>query len=138
VRGTWEGRGTWQTSGPDLSGIAGPVAIAVVVVAVVEFILSIIVWLAVAAGVVLVLVAAGLIWWLRGKPEREAEVAGLLAARHEALAATVKPQVTYAPVPALEQHVHYHYHAADGRGPARIFTALPGQAGEAITERESS
>ena len=68
-----EGSGTWQSSGPDLGGLIVPVVLVAVAVAVVEFILSIIVWLAVAAGVILVLVAAGLIWWLRGAPKRKAE-----------------------------------------------------------------
>ena len=131
MRGTWQGSGTWKSSGPDLDGLVVPVVLVAVAVAVVEFILSIIVWLAVAAGVVLVLAAAGLIWWLRGAPKRKAEVAALLAARHEALAATARPQVTYAPAPAVEQHVHYHYHAAPD-SPARI--VIPGTAGDAITE----
>ena len=118
MRGTWQGSGTWQSSGPDLGGLVVPVVLVAVAVAVVEFILSIIVWLAIAPGVVLVLVAAGLIWRLRGAPKRKAEFAALLAARYEARAATARPQVTYAPAPAVEQHVHYHFHAARPARPA--------------------
>ena len=46
MRGTWQGSGTWQSSGPDLGGLVVPVVLVAVAVAVVEFILSIIVWLA--------------------------------------------------------------------------------------------
>ena len=127
ARGTWQGSGTWQTSGPDF-GLIVPVGIAVVVVAVVEFILSIIVWLAIAAGVVLVLAAAGLVWWLHGAPKRRAEYAALYAAAFEArrtVTATATPQVTQGTAPpAIEQHVHYHYHAPVGQEPARV---IPGK-----------
>ena len=61
MRGTWQGSGTWKTSGPDFDGLVVPVVLVAIAVAVVEFILSIIVWLAVASGVVPVLAAAGLI-----------------------------------------------------------------------------
>ena len=98
------------------------------VVIIVEWILSIIVWLAVAAGVVLVLAAAGLIWWLRGAPKRRAEYAALYAAAFEArrqVTATATPQVSSSSPPAIEQHVHYHYHAVGGQEPARV---IPGKA----------
>lgn len=130
ARGTWQGSGTWQSSGPDLDGLIVPVVLVAVAVAVVEFVLSIIVWLAVAAGIVLVIVAAGLIWWLRGAPKRRAEYAAEYAAAFEAkrrpvtVTATVIPQVPAGAGPAIEQHVHYHYHAADGQDPAR---AIPGK-----------
>lgn len=128
MRGRWEGSGTFQTSGPDLDGLIVPVVIAVVVVAVVEFVLSIIVWLAVGAGVVLVLGAAGLIWWLRGAPKRRAEYAALYAAAfeaHRAVTVTAAPQVAQGTAPpAIENHYHVHHHYADGQEPARV---IPGK-----------
>jgi hypothetical protein len=126
ARGTWQGAGTWQSSGPDLDGLIVPVVIAAVFVAVVEFVLSIIVWLAVAAGIVLVIAAGGLIWWLRGAPKRKAEYAALYAAAfeaHRAVTATATPQVTQGTAPpAIEYHVHHHY--AAGQEPARV---IPGK-----------
>lgn len=126
-RGTWQGSGTWQTGGPDLGGLIVPVVIAAMFVAVVEFVLSIIVWLAIAAGVVLVIVAAGLIWWLRGAPKRKAEYAALYAAAFEArraVTATATPQVAQGTAaPAIEYHVHHHYYAG-GQEPARV---IPGK-----------
>ena len=107
--------------------IAAPIAIAVVVVIIVEWILSIIVWLAVAAGVVLVLVAAGLIWWLRGAPKRKAEYAALYAAAFEArrtVTATAAPQVSAGTTPAIENHFHVHHHYAASPEPARV---IPGK-----------
>ena len=141
MRGSWQGSGTWQTSGPDLGGLVVPVVIAVVVVAVVEFILSIIVWLAVAAGVVLVLAAAGLIWWLRGAPKRKAEYAALYAAAFEArrpvqtVTATVIPQVQQPAQPEIHNHgPQFHFYGAASPEAVRVIRqALPG---EAITERE--
>lgn len=117
MKGTWQGSGTWQTSGPDL----GDVGLIFVVVAaagvVVEVVLSIIVWIAVALGIVSALAVALLVWRLRGKPGREARFAAAIAAQREraTLTATAVPQVSRAATPAIEQHVHYHYHAADGQ-----------------------
>ena len=120
MRGTWQGSGTWQSGGPDLGGLVVPVVIAAVAVAVAEFVLSIIVWLAIAAGVVLVLAAAGLIWWLRGAPKRRAAYDAAYHAAFEAhrpaqtVTTTVLPQVPQrfeAPErpaigPAREVHLH--------------------------------
>jgi hypothetical protein len=137
-------KGTWQTSGPHLGGLVVIVAIAAVAVAVIEFILSIIVWLAIAGGVVLVLVAAGLIWWLRGAPKRKAEYAALYAAAFEAgrqaqtVTATVIPQVTPSSQPAIHNHgPQFHFYGAASPEAARVIrTAIPGAAGGAITEED--
>lgn len=130
MRGTWQGSGTWQTSGPDLGGLIVPVVLVAVAVAVVEFILSIIVWIAVAAGVILVLVAAGLIWWLRGAPKRKAEYAALYAAAFEArrpvqtVTATVIPQVRWPEQPAVTNNFNF-YGVASPEVARIIRTALP-------------
>ena len=127
TRGTWQGSGTFQTSGPDLDGLIVPVVLVAVAVAVIEFVLSIIVWLAIAAGVVLVIAAAGLIWWLRGAPKRKAEYAALYAAAFKArraVTATAAPQVSAGTAPAIENHYHVHHHYAASPEPAR---AIPGK-----------
>jgi hypothetical protein len=84
-------------------------------------------WIAIPAGVMLVIAAGGLIWWLRGKTAREARFAAVIAAQREryTLSAPLKPQVARGTAPpAIEQHIHYHYHAADGQEPARV---IPGK-----------
>jgi hypothetical protein len=145
VKGTWQGSGTFQTSSADLGGLAGvaaPVAIAVVVVIIVEFILSIIVWLAIAAGIVLALAAAGLIWWLRGAPERKAAYDAAYRAAFEArrAAPAAAPQVRWPERPAVTNNYHgpqFHFHGPDAEAQmARVIRSLPGQAGDAITEGE--
>lgn len=130
MRGTWQGSGTWQSSGPDLDGLIVPVVICAVVIAVAEFILSIIVWLAIAAGVVLVAAVAGFVWWRRGEPERKARYDAIYAAAFEArrrrgaITADAIPQVSQGTAPAIENHYHVHHHYAAGSEPAR---AIPGK-----------
>ena len=144
MRGTWQGSGTWQSSGPDLGGLVVPVVLVAVAVAVVEFILSIIVWLAIAAGVVLVLAAAGLIWWLRGAPKRKAEYAAAYAAAFDArrpaqtVTATVIPQVSQTSRPEIHNHgPQFHFYGAASPETARVIrSALPGQTWDAITEED--
>jgi hypothetical protein len=144
MRGTWQGSGTWQSSGPDLGGLLVPVVLVAVVVAVVEFILSIIVWLAIAAGIVLVLVAAGVVWWLRGAPKRKAEYAALYAAAFEArrpaqtVSATVAPQVRWPEQPAVTNNYgpQFHFSGPDAEAQmARVIRSAI-RAGEAITRED--
>ena len=130
MRGTWQGSGTWQTSGPDLSGRVGLAVLVGVAAGVMVFVLEFI-WYIVA---ILAAAAVGLVIGGLTVRRRTREHAAMLeATRAERLeAATARRQVTQAaPPPAIEQHVHYHYHAAPG-SPARI--VIPGQAGDAITE----
>lgn len=58
--------------GADPGGLIAVVVIAAVAVAVVEFVLSIIVWLAVGFGVAALLAVALLAWWLLTNPARKA------------------------------------------------------------------
>ena len=106
------------------------VLIGVILLAVIaEWILSVIVWIAVILGVLLALAAAALVWWLRGRPAREAAWADRYATAFDGLrqpqtvTATVTPQVDAGVRPAIEQHVHYHLHLADSRDPARVVAA---------------
>jgi hypothetical protein len=130
MRGTWQGSGTWQSGG----GLVVPVVIAAVAVAVAEFVLSIIMWLAIAAGIVLVLAAAGLIWWLRGAPKRKAAYAAAYAAAFEAQRRPATVTATVIP-PAMPPVVNFNFYAAGSPEPARVIrTVIPGTAGDAITE----
>lgn len=144
MKGTWQGSGTWQTSGFDLEGLLVPVVLVAVAVAVVEFILSIIIWLAIAAGVLLALLAAVLVWWLRGAPKRRAEFTAAYAAAFEAhrpaqVTATVIPKVSQGtswPAVAPPPQVTFNFYGlAPEQQAAVIRTALPGQrSGDIITE----
>ena len=101
---------------------------------IVEWILSVSIWIAIALGVLLVIAAAVLVWWLRGKSARQARYdahyAAAFAPFHEVrkVTATVIPQAVPAAqhpelpaaVPAVESHVHYHLHLADSVA-ARVF-----------------
>jgi hypothetical protein len=152
MRGTWQGSGTWQSSGPDLDGLIVPVIIAAVFVAVVEFVLSIIVWLALAAGIVLVLaVAALVVWRVKAAPKRRAAEAAITAAfvreaearrAERAITGTVLPQVSWPDQPAITNNYgpQFHIHGPDAEAQlARVIrSALPGQAGGPVPEGESS
>jgi hypothetical protein len=88
-----------------------------------------------------VLAVAALVMLMRWCARRETVVAAtrsLWVTRDvpaPAITGRVIPQAIQQPAaPAIEQHVHYHLHVADGYEAARVFTAIPGQAGEAITE----
>ena len=88
-----------------------------------------------------VLSVAAVVALSRVTARREAAFGARLAAAHQrgTLTATVIPQVTQEATarPAIEQHFHVHHHYADSREPARVIrTALPGQAGAAITTEE--
>ena len=105
--------------------LVGVILLAVIV----EWILSVIIWIAIALGVLLVIAAAVLVWWLRGKSARQAAWADRYATAFDGLrqpqtvTATVPPQVDAGVRPAIEQHVHYHLHLADSRDPARVVAA---------------
>lgn len=125
------------------------IAAAVLVIALAEWILSALIWIAIALGAVLVIAAAALAWWVHGKPARQAAwdaryAAAFGAAREREAAsrvtATVIPRAGAGARPAVGSHV-IHHHVWEGpaiREPARIArsAAIPADAGE-ITEGES-
>ena len=132
ARGTWQGSGTWQTSGgPDLRGLI-PVAVVVgVVYAVAEIVLELIWYIAAFLAAVIVGVVVGAVLLRRKTLQHAAE---LEATRPVRLAAASARQVAQAAPAAIELHYHSHYHAAPD-SPARI--VIPGTAGESITEGEN-
>ena len=94
--------------------------------------------IAVAASAVLLgaLAVAAAMWLTRRNSQRDAEVAEMLTARREQLAAQARASRPLLPAQpaAIENHTHthYHWHAAPD-SPARI--VIPGIAEDAITER---
>ena len=125
MRGTWQGSGTWQSSGPDLGGLAVPVVIAVVAVIIAEWILSIIVWLAIAAGVVLAAAVAGLVLWrVKAAPKRRAASAAIAAAfdREALTRGAARPSIA----PAV---VNFNFYGMPAAEPAAVIRkVIPGQA----------
>ena len=128
-RGTWQGSGTWQTSGPDLGDVGLIFAAVAAAGVVVEVVLSIIVWIAVALGIASALAVAGLIWWLRGKPAREARFAAAIAAQRQApaLTATAVPlPADRREAPAIEppRELHVHFHGLTSDQIAAVITQI--------------
>jgi hypothetical protein len=111
---------------------AGALAVAVIAVAaaaaIIEWILSVIIWIAIALGLALAIGAVVVALWLRGKPKRQAawdaayaEAFAPYRDRRRVASATV-PQAAAGARPAIEYHVHHHYHGADRSGQARVIT----------------
>ncbi len=143
ARGTWQGSGTWQTSGgPDIGDVALIFAVCAIAGVVVEVVLSIIVWIAVALGIVTALAVSLLIWRLRGVSVRKARYDAAYTAAFDryresrTVTATVTPpQVSQGTrAPAIENHYHIHFDPADREAARIIRTVLPGMTGEIITE----
>ncbi len=118
ARGTWQGSGTFTTGDDGVQRMAYCLVAGVLVMAGVSWVLRHILWVVIPAGVLLVVAAAGLVWWRRGELKRKARYAALYAAAFEArrkpatVTATVIPQASTGTGPAIEQHVHHeqHYH----------------------------
>ena len=108
MKGTWQGSGTWQTSGPDL-GDVGLVLVAVAAAGVVvEVVLSIIVWIAVALGIASALAVVALVWRLRGKPAREARFAAAIAAQRQVPKSAERLRISAPPARQLPAEVRPH------------------------------
>jgi hypothetical protein len=140
TRGTWQGSGTWQTSGgPDLRGLI-PVAVVVgVVYAVAEIVLELIWYIAAFLAAVIVGVVVGAVLLRR---RTRAHAAVLEASRPARLAAaTARPQVTATPPPAIVNNygpqIHVYGHAGQDAAALLIRKALTGQVGDASTERKN-
>lgn len=135
TRGTWQGSGTWQTSGPDLRAVVLVAAVLLLggsgVAAKVASGLFAFVIIAAVVVVLALAVTVFAIWRVSGGRGM------VYRPNPPAVTATGKPQVTQGTPPAIENHYHVHHHYADSREPARVFTAIPGHAEDAITEGES-
>jgi hypothetical protein len=146
ARGTWQGSGTWQTSGPGLGPLAAAAGIAVVVIGALEWLLARIWWLIGGTAVLAAAAIAAYIALARWTDRREARFADR---RRTELAAQAAAELPHRPRPAAVEAApqppaivnHYHgpqitIYGRDGEeAAARIIRqALPGTAGEAITE----
>jgi hypothetical protein len=117
MRGSWEGGGTWRTSGPDFTGLI-PAAVVVGVVAgvavvVAEFILYIVAF----AAVVLAGLAAAAVVYSRKSRARWDRLEATRPARHAAILGPDSVPVTEGTPPVIENHLHIHHHYAASREP---------------------
>lgn len=126
-------RGTWKTSGPDLSGLIGAAAAVGAAWAVAEIILRLIWYIAAFAAAVLAgtVISAVALRCRTGK--HAAELEATLRARQAAVAAAAaaRRELPAAAPISISQHVHYHYHAAPD-SPARV--VIPALAEDVTTE----
>lgn len=138
ARGTWQGSGTWQTSGGGGGGALALIVAAVLigsgaVAAVVRALELILVILGCAAGLTIVLCVAWAIWQARqDRPGRPIEARPVVQLPPEP-----RPQLEESHKPAIgpAREVHLHIHVADAAQAAAIIrTAIPGTAGDATTE----
>lgn len=115
-RGTWQGSGTWQTSGPDFTGLLVPVVLIGAAAGVAMFVLEFIWYIVAALAVFTVAFAAAFIWAVRTRPTRTAEPGrrGIALVGYTPLP-EAKPEVTPGTAPAIENHYHVHHHYADSR-----------------------
>jgi len=122
TKGTWKGSGTFQTGDDGVQTMTYCLVAGVLLIAAAYWVLHHMLWIAIPAAVIL----AALAWWRLGAAKREARksaayaVAFARAREAGAVTATVTPQVSQGTSPAIEQHIHYHYHVADGLEPARV------------------
>ena len=127
TRGTWQGSGTFQTGGPDPAAVIAILAVILLLgsggaaAAVMHAVTGLLVMLAVVVAVLMAAAVAGLFFVWRATRRREAAYA--VSERHQRIMAEVRgmsqvPQK--AEPPALEQHIHYHYHGGDAREPLRV------------------
>jgi hypothetical protein len=124
VRGTFRAVGTFETSGPP----AGPVAAALIVLAFVSWLFTVLLVLAIITAVVLVFAVAVFtaFWLLRPRSDRDAE---LFAERargvHAEQAAAVRAEMAARAAPAAVEN-HYHLHLPPGTDARGIdWAALP-------------
>jgi hypothetical protein len=85
LRGTWQGSGTWQTSGPDLSGLVGVAALVAVAVAVMMFVLEFIWYIVAFLAAVAVGTVIGAVLLRRKTTRHAAELEATRANRLEAV-----------------------------------------------------
>jgi len=116
-------KGTWQTDNSG-GGVMAAIIIALVLIGsgIAAAIAQALVWIIAMVAACAVLSVAGMVWLMRWHRRQAAEVGAELAARRQAAtpAAKTARQITPPQQPtAIEQHIHYHWHAAPD-SPARI------------------
>jgi hypothetical protein len=106
---------------PGCGDSGGGVVIVAALAVAAEVIIDAFWWLLAGTIAAAVISLAVVILLTRATSRREATFAAQLAARRPiAVAATATPQVSQGTAPAIEQHVHHHYHVADGQNLARV------------------
>jgi hypothetical protein len=154
TRGTWKGSGTFQTSGPDFTGLIEIGALLGAGVAVAMFVLEFIWYIVAFAAALVAGLVIAIVVMRRRMDARAAALEATRPARHAAILATDRPQSALRPHPQTVVHgnqtiVHggNHYYlstpeavealacAARGELPATQARPIPGPAGDAITER---
>lgn len=140
MKGTWQGSGTWQTSGGGSGAALRAVLYAVlgcVAIAAACWLLARLWWVLGGLLLAVVSVAAVIRWLIRAQERREAMHA---ARRPFGLAQQQAPAAMTAqamPAALTSGDLHLHFHDADAeRAAAIIRQALPGPAGDAITEEK--
>ena len=136
MRGTWQGSGTWKTT----SGGGGLVLIVVLVLigsGAASAAVSALVTILTIIGAVIGAAILGGIGWLvyRARQPRRGEPIAARAVYQVTAAAPERLEASQPPAIEPPREVHVHIHVADAAQAAAIIrTALPGTAGEAITE----
>jgi hypothetical protein len=140
ARGTWQGSGTWQTSGPDLGPLAALAGIAVVVIGALEWLLARIWWLIGGTVLLVAVAAAAFVALSRWTERREARFAAQRRAQLAERAAAElprpqRPAVEAAPQTVITGGTHIWLgNMPDAAQAAIIRKALPGTAGDATTD----
>jgi hypothetical protein len=129
ARGTWQGSGTWQTSGPDLGPLAAVAGAVLLVLGAGAWMAPRLAWLAgITAGCVVLSVVLALTVVPRlARWSDEKDAAAYADQRPAWLTAQAAPPVAPPQAPAIEQHLHLHIHDADAtRAAAIIRNAIEG------------
>ena len=107
MRGTWQGSGTWQTSGPD-PGLLGLAALVVVLYIVAEIVLQLIWYIAAFLAAVLIGAVVGAVLFRRSTRKHAAELEATRPAR--LAAATPRREVPAAGAPAIGAVYNFNFY----------------------------
>jgi hypothetical protein len=113
VKGTWQGSGTWQTSGLDVGGLVAAAAAIAAACWAAEVVLQLLWYIVAVLGAAIVGTVLAVVAVQRRVHQHAAMLEATRPARLEAV--TGRAVTTQAAPPAI---VHYHYHAAPGLSPA--------------------
>jgi hypothetical protein len=130
MRGTWEGRGTWQTSGPGGGLVLAVIAVVVLIgsgaaSAVASAVVTILIIIAVVTGLAAAAVTGALVWRVRserpGRPNPARSIVQLPPETPPALEESSKQAIE---PPRGGAHLHLHLDGADPQVIAAIMRHL--------------